>query len=260
MHIEHEVNSDEMLFRYAKWNKWERPFHWHEKAEIVQCIEGSFEALIDGVNYNVKKGDILVISERIIHKFNVSEDNLIVRLVQLSYKVILNHNPVPVHVKAYISSEEISRNKDLKDNIESLFAIMSTMESPVNGTKDRYAECIFSGLYFLLGKYFPVAHYTKSMKKEKQDFYDTVKYVNEHFREDITVQSIAKALYTDRGRLSRIFLKYAGVSLNDYINSMRLNEALKLIDAGSKITDAALESGFQTVRTFSNFYKKHIKN
>ena len=83
-----------------------------------------------------------------------------------------------------------------------------------------------------------------------------MKYVNEHFKEDITVKSIAETLYMDRGRLSRLFLKYSGISLNDYINTLRLTEAVRLIDAGLKITDAALESGFQTVRTFNNVYNK----
>ena len=254
MQIEHEITSDEMIFRYADWSKGERPFHWHEKIEIVQCIEGNFDALIDGVNYRVNQGDILVISERLIHKFNVPEDNLKVRLAQLSYKVVLKHNPVPTHVRAHISAEEIASVDKLKSILENLFSLMETSTDT-----DVYSECVYAGMYFLLGKHFPTAHYSKPKKKEKYDFYETVKYVNEHFKEDITVQSIAECMYSDRGRLSRIFLKYSGMTLSEYINTLRLNEAIKLIDTGVKITDAALESGFQTVRTFSNVYKKHIK-
>ena len=259
MRIEHEIDSNEMLFRTVTWQRGEKSFHWHEKVEIVQCMEGNFEALIDGVNYKVNKGDILVISERIIHRFNVTVDSLKVRLAQLSYKVILNHNSMPNHVKPFITREEIASSEGLCQTLENIFAVMEANGDYTKEKKHSFAECMYAGLYLLLGEHFPTSHYSKTKKKEKQDFYEVVKYVNEHFKEDITVQSVAATLYTDRGRLARIFLKYAGVSLNEYINTLRLGEALKLIDAGYKITDAALESGFQTVRTFSNVYKKYKK-
>jgi len=258
MKIYHEINSEEMLFRRMVWQKGEMSFHWHEKVEIVRCTDGEFDALVDGVNCKVKKGDIVVVSERVIHKFTVTTDCAYVRLAQFAYKVLLNHNSDPTHVKLHITAEEIANVENLGQSIEDILSIMENT-SPDPGGNDKFAECIYAGLYFLLGRYFPTPHYTKTKKKEKQDFYETVKYVNEHFKEDITVQSIAETLYMDRGRLSRLFLKYSGISLKDYINTLRLAEAVRLIDSGDKITDAAMKSGFQTVRTFNNVCKKHIK-
>ena len=61
--------------------------------------------------------------------------------------------------------------------------------------------------------------------------------------------NIASQLYTDRGRLARLFVKYSGISLNEYINTLRLGEALKLIDAGYKIGKVLKEmnAGFQNI-------------
>lgn len=103
---------------------------------------------------------------------------------------------------------------------------------------------------------FPISETDNSNKKEKQDFYRTVNYINDHFTENITIQSLSKELFIDRGRLSKVFLKYAGTSLSTYISTLRINRATQLIENGYGITVAALESGFQSVRTFNDVYKK----
>mgnify|MGYP006360708079 CR=1 FL=1 len=46
------------------------------------------------------------------------------------------------------------------------------------------------------------------------------------------------------------------MSLNDYINSLRLAKAGSLIEKGMKITEAALESGFQSLKTYNNVKKR----
>jgi transcriptional regulator GlxA family with amidase domain len=46
------------------------------------------------------------------------------------------------------------------------------------------------------------------------------------------------------------------MSLNEYIYSLRIKKANYLMKQGCSITEAALCSGFQSVRTFNNTYKK----
>lgn len=96
----------------------------------------------------------------------------------------------------------------------------------------------------------------RQFKQKKQDFYRTVNYINDHFTENITIQSLSKELFIGRDRLSKVFLKYAGTSLSTYISTLRINRATQLIENGYGITVAALESGFQSVRTFNDVYKK----
>ena len=82
-----------------------------------------------------------------------------------------------------------------------------------------------------------------------------VEYINEHFKEEISVSSISNELYLSRGRLADVFKKYSGVSITEYINSLRINNANYMLMHGSTATEAALESGFASVRTFNNVYK-----
>ena len=62
----------------------------------------------------------------------------------------------------------------------------------------------------------------------------------------------------DRGRLSKLFTKYAGMKLTQYINRLRISAAIQLIENGMGVTEAAYESGFQSIRTFNDVYKKNM--
>lgn len=256
MEILYENSDNKLLLNTLELNRGDGFFHWHKKVEIVQCLNCSFEALIDGKKYIVEKGDILVIGEGTVHNFTSIEDNTKIRLLQFPFSILLNYGVVPPKIKTVIKADEIKKIENLKEKTDAFFDMLKTEEWVKDGEQNIFLECTYSAIYYLLAKYFPVEESTQSAKKEKEDFYKAVEYVNEHFCQDITLQSIANILYTDRGRLSKLFLKYAGMSINDYINSLRLNKALKLIDSGVKVADAALESGFQSVRTYNNILKK----
>ena len=58
--------------------------------------------------------------------------------------------------------------------------------------------------------------------------------------------------------MSKIFLKYSGISINEHISMLRIKCANQLLVGGQSIIEAALESGFQSVRTFNNTYKKYM--
>jgi LacI family transcriptional regulator len=45
-------------------------------------------------------------------------------------------------------------------------------------------------------------------------------------------------------------------TFKDYINQLRIVDALALISEGKSITEAALESGFTTIRTFNRAFKR----
>ena len=57
--------------------------------------------------------------------------------------------------------------------------------------------------------------------------------------------------------MSRHFKNVFNTNFTDFINMYRLETAVKLLDeTNANITEIALESGFQSVRSFHSFFKK----
>lgn len=256
MEISHEISSVDMIVRNGEWDKGMRTFHWHEKLEIVQCLDKGFDVIADGVRYEVKKGDFVIIGEQIIHNFYAYEDNTKYRLGQFPLKILLNNGIIPEPVKPVITKEELESVDQLTLHINHILDIIQHQGVVESGQNNPVVQNMYSALYFLLMKHFPDKDVSRSSKKEKQEFYKILKYVNENYTQDITVQSVAQSLYKDRGRLSALFLKYTGMKLNHYINTLRVSYASKLLENGASVAETAMECGFQSIRTFTDAYKK----
>ncbi len=256
MGIFHEVSLIDMKFEKTTWQQGLLPFHWHEKFEIIIPIDNCFGVSIDGEFYDVKAGDIIMIGAQAIHCFHIYENDTNVILGQFPYRILLDDSVMPTAVKPFISAEEIEKDEVFSKQLKCLFEIMIQERTVMEGEKNPFLQSVYSALYFLLMRKFSFTDKSKIEKSEKRVFYEIVNYVNENYSENITVQSVASSLFIDRSRISKIFSKYSGMNLNYYINFLRVKKAVQLIDKGEKTTKAAMESGFQSVRTFNNFYKK----
>lgn len=76
-------------------------------------------------------------------------------------------------------------------------------------------------------------------------------YINDHYKEDISVASVAQAMGYDRYYLSKCFRASFQMSINRYITTLRLKNAIMMMqDRSNSVTKCAMESGFGSMRTF----------
>lgn len=81
-------------------------------------------------------------------------------------------------------------------------------------------------------------------------------YVAEHFTEEIKSEDIADYLHVSVAQVYRYVNKFFGTSPANYVNRIRLQNALKLLhDPQVQIKQAALESGFVDLAYFSRLFK-----
>lgn len=81
-------------------------------------------------------------------------------------------------------------------------------------------------------------------------------YLEEHFTEKITLEQLSKAIGVNRVYASKMFSKYLnGITFTEVLSHIRLNRAIRLLRQ-TTVTQAALESGFGSVRQFNRIFKK----
>lgn len=91
--------------------------------------------------------------------------------------------------------------------------------------------------------------------------HDTVaqilQYCAAHYKENITVESVADKLHISRSSVSHIFSSRLSMSFCDYINSLRLTDAVHMLkNKNYSITEISYISGFSTIRTFNRAFLK----
>jgi AraC-like DNA-binding protein len=84
-------------------------------------------------------------------------------------------------------------------------------------------------------------------------------YVEQHFREKIPADTVAKLCGMSAFRFSRMFKEKYSIAFRDYVVRYRLREAYKMIkERNSSVTEAAYAVGFNDISYFSRMFKRHF--
>lgn len=114
--------------------------------------------------------------------------------------------------------------------------------------------------YILAGQLFRLASTLFGEGKRTNKYVKMVKdYIKNSYMKDIRVEGIADSLSLNRRYLSRIFKESEGVAIKEYILSVRMEEAKRLLGSGMSVAEAAMLSGYSDVSNFSKMYKRVFK-
>jgi AraC-like DNA-binding protein len=91
----------------------------------------------------------------------------------------------------------------------------------------------------------------------EQKFDRIIAFLKENYTSDISREGLAGAVDMSSDHMSRTFKTYTGMKLNDYINDLRIKDAVdRLSSTDQKIIDIAFAVGFESLTTFNRaFYK-----
>ncbi len=231
-------------------------FHWHEKYELCRVLKRSCTFRVDGHIHEAHEGDIVAIPSYAAHQFIVPAEKAEITIMQFRMKILLHFGERVKPLKTHITYEEQQRDPEFFAKLTALFDLITQEQAQPDADRFFYLQSLIASFYLLLQSRFACESVIADKKRDQ--FFEIIKYVNDHFTEDITLSSIAEELYISRSNMTNIFRKYAGQGVHEYINDLRIKKANSLIKQGVSITRAALESGFGNVRTFNQAYKNHM--
>ncbi|MBE6611945.1 MAG: helix-turn-helix domain-containing protein [Ruminococcaceae bacterium] len=81
-------------------------------------------------------------------------------------------------------------------------------------------------------------------------------YINKHYDEPLTLESIANQFYISRSKLSRSFRSTLNVSVKTYIQTLRIDKAKKLLARGFSIEEVTGKCGFGDSRYFIKVFHR----
>ncbi|MHA6484869.1 helix-turn-helix domain-containing protein [Paenibacillus sp. strain BS8-2] len=84
-----------------------------------------------------------------------------------------------------------------------------------------------------------------------------ISYLNEHYREEIVFQEMAKEIGISYSYMRKIVFEMTGKSLIDYLNHLRIEKAKELLtESNLSIMQIAAEVGYYNVQSFNRFFRK----
>jgi AraC-like DNA-binding protein len=84
-------------------------------------------------------------------------------------------------------------------------------------------------------------------------------YMRQHVQENITVSQLAAQVHLSEGHCRRLFVRYIGDTPKAFLNRLRLDEALSLLEQGGlSVREIAEQVGFADPGYFARYFRKHL--
>lgn len=228
--------------------------HGHRHFLITLITRGSGVQILNGEEIAFSEGDIFLLSPTDFHKNVIKEgesyDSFGVKFkfesLDSRLSAILGHDSLPI----YLHLGEAEYKKAVSLFSELVMEDDRALSAPVF---EVYKKSLVEQLIILM-----MRGLDGRCEKMKSPFaVRMLRYLYSNFCESITVSDAAEYAGYTPNHFNTLFRKTFGAPFFEYLRSMRLEYAKNLVLAGEmSLTEAALESGFQSLAHFSRKFKE----
>ncbi|MBT9825075.1 AraC family transcriptional regulator [Enterocloster clostridioformis] len=231
--------------------------HWHQGLELTMVLDGEVLYTVNGKHFTAKKGDVVLINIGDYHSCQI------------------DHRPQACEAMNIIFPEEFLRcfsksdriyfelartgkeDDKLKELLEKLYVIfINRVDTPyaqlaVNGVVCEIAYTLFTGCF---QDSFDTQIWSEKYKERCKSLTD---YIDEHYSEDISLESLSEEFHISRDHLSRIFRTCMGTTFKKHLTRTRMYHAYKLlIHTDLTLLEISMKCGFADSRSFISSFKQ----
>ena len=233
------------------------PIHWHEDIEIIFVMDGSIKITEGRKEYVLNEDDVVLINSNVMHSSEYIEQNT---TLVMQIDTIFFNNYIDNFSEIIFDCNTLSDNgKDKKrfDSIRNTLArIMMVVQKKDGAYVVKAQELIFKLIGLLISN-FQARGYKPLSIKPDQRLKQIVKYINEHYMEDISLQTIADIEHLSPQYISKTFKESMGISFIKYLTSVRLKKSMEaLIYSNKNVLDIAIEYGFPNSKSYYKAFKE----
>jgi len=241
--------------------------HWHEHLEFVHIIKGGMINHCNSDSLPGKAGDIITINSRELHGYSLVETPIHLFCVVMDIGFLKSRHSTNAESKiiSAIASGEM-QFKNVAENDPVLIDAFSRLYHAYKGKGVDYSFIVRASMMMIVARL--VKMYVKTSadnlrfnNRTLDQINNVILYIDEHYKENISLNELADTLGVTRYYFSRFFKKMTGSSPVDYLNNYRIHKAITLlIETDESITDIAMDVGFNDSNYFSRVFKNLTGN
>lgn len=232
------------------------PVHWHNAIEIIMPLTNPFTAVCDGKVFDLKERDILIIPAGTLHTLKAQPGR---RLIMLFDNRSISTNPALYDLYSVLKSPLLINDEfdeELRSSLGNLIKEIYTLYSNFSVVTEVY---IYIKLLTLLARIKENQINAVKYDDEKylEKFGTIIKYIEQNYMYNITLDDLAKMAGYSKYHFSRIFKKYSRTTFISFLNHRRIKAAeMLLLDENISVTEAAMQVGFSSLTTFNRVFRE----
>ena len=223
------------------------PDHFHRSVEVLFVIKGKVKTTVGNETFIASANDIIFVHNYYVHSFQPETDYEKIFFVipyDFSHKIdkILLNSTLPAHLT----------DKKFNHTLLPLFKKLCENKTLSKMVTQGYLSVIMGSLF----EHYSLIPVEKTSNIEFM--VEVLHYIDEHYAEDITLESIATTFCYNKHYFSRLFNNYIGESLPNYINVVRIQHFIRLSEKEENVpvVKLAFDCGFDSLTTFYRYFNK----
>lgn len=238
--------------------------HWHEELMIFFIKAGSAVIHCNSQRIPVSAGNLVVINCNDLHYIENCCNRLVDSFMLIDLTFLCSHNDDVCQTK-YITPllQNRIRFQNKIENDDELVSQFLTLIDEYEQKSTGYELWIKAGVYrliVLLMRRHTVPVTDKIQSRQHYQLRLVLKYVDAHYDQKITLKDLAAMANISPHYLCRLFKEITGMPPIAYINFLRINAAMELLQRHHlPVGEVALAVGFSDSSYFSRLFKRYKK-
>lgn len=224
--------------------------HLHEYFELEIVLSGSGEQNLNGSVYPLRPGTIYFITPIDFHAVTPTEE---LEVLNVAFAESL--------ISPQLQSHFLNRREDLifssREEADGMVMLIGRLQQECDRLDGFAADARKHLLELLM---FPIARNVRDTDLQRPSSHrvqDSMRYLFRHFREDVTLASVAEKSGYTPNYFSHLFHESCGIRFVDFLTQLRLNYArTMLLTTTLPVSQIAQSSGFSSPSNFFRAFRK----
>ena len=231
--------------------------HFHPEWEIIWLLDGELSITYDQQHYRVEAGELLLFSPGRPHEFH--------KIDRSGTFLCLQATPELFRLDRRLAADSLFPARYLPDT-STVKKRLLTLAGAYFERKPQYEfTCIgetcllFGDILSAIPTHVVSREEQERLEKRNQRLLALIRFVDDNYMHKIRLSDFAEAENCSMHYLSHFVKDALNQSFQEYVGSVRLNCACKLMADGDKrLLDVCEESGFSDYRYFSRAFKRQF--
>nr|WP_246211299.1 AraC family transcriptional regulator [Phytoactinopolyspora alkaliphila] len=231
--------------------------HWHEFYELVYVVDGTASHVVNGARHRLAPGSAFILTPADFHEIVTTPGEVLV-----CYNVIIDPAALDGELEGLVppaDAESVWMVDDFTEARADFERLWDESQSERPGTAVvMYAllQCVLIALARRCSA--NRSGYDDALPKETDaGIRRAILYVDQHFREPLTLAGVAAQAHLSPNYFSERFHETTGVSFQTYLQRRRLRFARSLLAATNLgVTEVCHAAGFNSLSHFGRSYRR----
>lgn len=221
--------------------------HFHNNIEIIYILSGTTRAFAGDVDCILNPGDFFISFPSFIHYYDNCSEDLEFLIANMPYEIF------PEYLHEFNNQQPITPKIE---NVNPDAAILFDKTRDIHG---RYKpQIIRAYLSAMIGMIFEKTEFISTKNAPNNTMQEIVTYCKKNYTHNISLDNLSADLHISKSRITHILSEKLHIQFRTLVNQFRLRDAEYLLNNSKlNITEIAMQSGFENIRTFNRVFTEH---